>query len=145
MTGINAQGTVAIVVDCCFGERLVELVSSGTPVWVLDTADNRLFLEDHDPSGQPPPGPGRVTTFTASFKESPEEAFIRILPAVDLHHNELAGDPPYSAVEVFGVGATEAVREALGNFDLTVVEEAVSHFRAEVRPQGLPSDPKGGR
>src|SRR6185503_3152408 len=98
MTGISARGTVAIVVDSCFGERLVELVSSGTPVWALDTADNRLFLEDHHPSGQPPSGPGRVTTFTASLKESPEETFIRILSAVDLHHNDLAGDPPYSAV-----------------------------------------------
>lgn len=135
MMRIGARETVAVVVDSRFGERLAELVSSGSPVWVLDTADNRLVLEGQHKPGQPPPAPGRVTTFEASSNESPEEAFVRILPAVDRHHNELASDPPYSAVEVFGADATEGVREALGNFDLAVVEEAASHFRAEAGPR----------
>jgi hypothetical protein len=133
MTHPSSPGTVSVVVDCCFGERLVELVSSGNPLWVLDTADNRLFLEDLRPPNEPPRAQGGVTTFTASSTESPEQAFIRILPAVDMHHNDLAGDPPYSAVEVFGAQATEAVREALRDFDLSIVEEADSHFRAEAK------------
>jgi hypothetical protein len=67
------------------------------------------------------------------YYAGPEQMFIRTLPAVDMHHNQLATEPPYAAVEVFGVPATEAVREALSDFELTVVEETASHFRAEVK------------
>jgi hypothetical protein len=124
--------TVAIVVDCCFGPRLAELTSRGMAVWVSDTSDNRVFVEELL-SLPHAPGPN-LTTFKAYAEESPEEALIRILPTVDIHHNELAGDPPYRAVEVFGASATSSVRRALNEFALTVVQEDGTHFRAEAIP-----------
>jgi hypothetical protein len=51
---------------------------------------------------------------------------------VDGHHNEFAGDPTYTALEVFGTTVTSLVRRALKEFDFKVVEEDGSHFRAEM-------------
>ena len=130
MTANINKATVAVVVDCCFGERLSDLACSGMPLWVMDTSDNRVFLEDLRQANAAPRA-GGITTFKVSASESPEDAFIRILPTVDMHHNHLAGDPPYTAIEVFGASATSGIRKALRDFEFTVVAESSMHFRAE--------------
>lgn len=128
MTAIPSY-TVAVVLDCCFGPRLLDLASRAEAVWVSDTSDNRVFVEEcRSQARTHRPG---ITTFKVAADETPEDAFVRILPTVDTHHNELAADGTYTALEVYGAEATAGVRTALGEFELKVVQEGRDYFRAE--------------
>ena len=76
-----------------------------------------------------------ITTFRVREGDDPEQVLIRVLPAVDRHHNELAQDPPYSVVSVFGTTATDEVRVALSEYGFVVSEQSCAHFLAKLRQE----------
>lgn len=91
--------TVAIVVDPAFGDQ-VRALPHEMPVWIVDTPTNRDVARRFWPNGPESGTRSSVSTFVSAAGESPEAACVRILPTVDMHHNELAPCPPYSAVQV---------------------------------------------
>jgi hypothetical protein len=120
---------VGIVVDLAFGERFQGLPAE-MPIWVIDTVANRGAMTECR-SGGASVGSRSITTFVSLPNETPEEACERILSAVDTHHNALSQNPAYLGIEVFGARPTAALRQALGAYGLTVVEETEVRFVAQ--------------
>jgi len=71
-----------------------------------------------------------ISTFVDGPSDSAEDLLIGLLPTIDLHHGEYSQDPPYSAMQVFGVTATRQIREALEEYNLVVANETPHEFSA---------------
>lgn len=106
---------VAVVVDRDFGERLLRLAQR-VHVWVCATPPNRRFAEEYWQAVPESSLERGVTAFDVSESDSPEEMLLGVLPNVERHHGEHSHTPPWETLEVFGVAATPAIREALGGF-----------------------------
>lgn len=125
MAVIDAETTVAIVVDRSFGDRLLGLAPR-MPVWIVDTPTNRGPAQSIRAGDR-----ARViTTFVDAPSESVEALLIGVLSTIDLHHGALSQDPPYSVLRVFGATPTLQVRAALEDHNLEVVNEAPQQFDA---------------
>src|SRR5690242_18027652 len=107
------MGTVRIILDRDFGDRLIELDPS-VPVWIVDSACNgdavrRLRRED-DVKGLR----RDVTTFKYSESESNEELLISRLATIDLHHGPDSSSLPFTTLDVIGLPLTHRIRAELG-------------------------------
>lgn len=107
----SAPYRVRIVVDQGFGERLAHLPTD-EPVWIVESPANtpvakRLWSER--PGGDHLTG---ITTFHASADQR-DSLLLGILDQVDLHHGQYSADPPYSEIEIYGVGLSGAIEHAL--------------------------------
>jgi hypothetical protein len=129
------EGTVGVIVDPTFGERLRDLPAE-MPVWVRDTPINRDFVKQCRLPSVEARAVRSITSFVSRADASPEQACIGILQAVDMHHNQWAQQPPYSAVAVFGTHPTAPLRAALADYGLVVVDECDTHFVARKAPGG---------
>jgi hypothetical protein len=115
-----------------FGERLTVL-ATGVPVWIVDTPINtpvahRLWKErpgDNHLTG--------ITTFRIDSKDSPEQNFLNNLSTIDLHHGPLSADSPYMQIQVLGTTLTDAVREALADYQFDEFKEIAEGFEATRR------------
>ena len=132
MSKIVSPYKVIVVVDREFGERLAWL-EKGVPIWVVDTAANKLVarrLWNDLPNGEVLKG---ITTFCASETDSPERVFLGILYMVDLHHGPYSADPPYTVIEGIGTSLTEAIIAELKEYGFDSFEPLANGFRA-IRP-----------
>src|SRR5580693_7246888 len=105
---------VAIVVDRTFGNRLPALARL-RHVWVVGSSANTPVIRG---IWQDPPTEDRVsmrsgvTSFIDDADLSAEEICAGIVDVVDEHHGEFSSAPPWSEIEVFGVGLTPTLRSA---------------------------------
>ena len=119
---------VRIVVDPSFGARLEDL-PAGEPVWIIQSATNtpvaqRLWTER--------PGLTHIrgiTTFRGDDRP-PDEVLLGLIDTVDLHHGVYSADPPYSEVEVYGVGLTASIEHALRTLGFAHFQPAGEGFLA---------------
>ncbi len=121
--------TVALVVDPTFGARLEE-IAARMPVWIVDTPTNRPIAERH---WQECPGQSHVdgvTTFSVDPTRPREEWCIGELPAIDLHHGEYSANPPYRAIQVYGVEPTERIGTAFAEYGMTNITKTADGFLA---------------
>jgi hypothetical protein len=110
----NETYRVGLVVDRSYGERLVELARS-FHVWAVASPSNtpviqRLWAEATSAG---------ITSFKASEEESAEAMCARIADDIDEHHGELAHDPPWSEIAVYGVSLSERLREVFAELGAT--------------------------
>ena len=115
----DAAYRVRIVIDPDFGEQLARLPSRA-PVWVVNSAANTPVAERLRREWAPDSHLDGVTTFTPSVPGVRERELLGILETVDLHHGQYSADPPYSEVEVYGVGWTHAVEGAFRGLGFTL-------------------------
>lgn len=98
-----------LVIDPCFGDQLRNLAMN-VPLWIVESPINKAALDC------PETGPARlryVTTFPVTKVEAPQESILRIAGSLDQHHNELAQDPPYDALDIYGVAANVDLLDGL--------------------------------
>ena len=113
-----AEGSVAIVVDPAFGDRL-RLAAASEPVWIAHTQPNREEAEKLWRAGIQ-----GITTFVISEPLDPECAAGNILGQVLLHH------PEVREIRVIGCLASEGVREKFAREGFEVQEENREGFIA---------------
>jgi hypothetical protein len=120
------------VVERDFGEQLLELATR-RHVWIAETTPNRAAAErvwaviDGDRNEG-------VTTFEIDTSLAPEAWVVDVLDVVDEHHglrSEWASDVE---LEVRGVSATAAIRQALDSLGTFELEEHPNGFVARRRP-----------
>ena len=95
---------VTLVLDTSYGEGLAALAR---PLWVCDSAANRLVAEQL--WSKPGPDPTAVTVFKR-ISESAEQICADIIPTIDEHH------PGWTEIAVVGAVATPAVRACFASF-----------------------------
>jgi hypothetical protein len=117
---------VAIVVDPAF-ERLVA-VADIMATWVADTPFNRPLAEQYWRDHPARSSAESLTTFKVASTKSPEDWCAGVLSDVDLHHGFYSHNPPYSAVEVFGVALSARLRSAFAEFGFTQFQERTDGF-----------------
>lgn len=117
---VTTKREVIIAVSDQFTSVLRDLASSNH-VWAVRTAATeetaRRIWEEH-----PPQEIDQLTSGLTLFKGEgdPEDDLLSILDEVELHHGVSGGHiPPMSVVRVFGIGPTDAVREAFGSLGFT--------------------------
>jgi len=126
---MNEPYSVAVVVDSNFAERLFEIAAE-MPVWIADTPANRAAAERLWAPSAPQPSTQDVTTFAVDPAATPESWLVGILANLDLHHGEYSHDPPYSAIEVYGVSLTPEIRSRCSEYDLLRFVQRTDGFRA---------------
>jgi hypothetical protein len=127
---------VALVLDPNFGQRL-EPLAIHSHVWIIDTPANRIIAEKYwQDNPEHKLGMG-ITTFQVNDNETMEEACLRILDAIDLHHGEYSSDPPYSALEVIGLPISEQIKSALEGIGFEAFEHTAEGFRTTRRKDAL--------
>jgi hypothetical protein len=121
---------VAIVVDRAFGDRLPALARS-RHVWVVGSSANTAVIRG---IWQDTPAEARcsmrngATSFVDNADLSAEEICAGIAGVVDEHHGELSSDPPWSEIEVFGVGLTPTLRSAFEGIGASAVDSTTDGF-----------------
>jgi len=109
------QYRVHVVVDPEYGERLRDL-PVGEPVWVVDSERNhpviRALWREHEGLDES----AGITSFTFNRGGTCEDWLVAELSTIDLHHGEFSHDPPYSVLNVIGVGWSRAIQEELDRF-----------------------------
>ena len=119
---------VGLAVDPEF--RDLASVARRMPLWVVDTPFNRPLAESHWRDHHNHTHLDGVTLFTVVAGDLPEEWCANVLRDIDLHHGQHSHNPPYSAVEVFGVKLTDRLRNAFAEFGFTTFDERGDGFRA---------------
>jgi hypothetical protein len=119
---------VRVVLDPDFGERLAELPDR-EPVWVVNSEANAPTAKRLQAERATTHLYG-VTIFWPFSDGGPEQHLLDILDAVDLHHGKYSADPPYSEVEVYGVGLSQAVERAFRDMGFTLFHATPDGFVA---------------
>jgi hypothetical protein len=127
---MNAEYTVALIVDPAFGARLSE-IAGRMPVWIVDTPVNRLAAEQHWAQHPAQSYTEGVTTFTGNPAGTPEEWCVGELHTIDVHHGELSHVPPYKAIEVHGVVFNARLAAAFAEYAMREITATSDGFRAE--------------
>ncbi len=127
-----ATERVALVVDPEFGDRATELCRR-MRVWLVQSPVNTPVAQrEWDTSKTHSPYSG-ITTFTPVADDTPAARVLRILYAVNEHHNEYSCQTPWRVLEVYGASPTEPVRAALQKLGVTRFEPFEGGFTA-IRP-----------
>jgi hypothetical protein len=124
-----------VVVDPNFGDRL-ESRSQLTPIWIVASPDNkdachRLWVShshaDHREKGA-------ATHYSVSDLEARMENLLEIIPQLETHHGEVAGDelifPDGFLLEVVGLSLTDNVANRLREFGFSSFEKTSDGFQA---------------
>jgi hypothetical protein len=132
---------VHVVVDPLYGEKLRDLPAD-EPMWVVDTETNRPVIERLRKERCASSNLEGITSFKCGPQVSLEICFTDELPAVDLHHGEFSHNPPYSILNVIGVGLSDKIRTALEEYGFTGYEPAVEGFLTwrEIGQPGVGAD-----
>jgi hypothetical protein len=123
---------VFVVVDREYGERLGKLAQTA-PVWIVGTPTNRTAAQRiwaANPNRSHLEG---VTTFKFGEACSSEDILINELDAIDLHHGIHSANPPYTVLEVIGIGITARLKAELSHFGFDDFQQTDQGFRA-MRP-----------
>ena len=120
---------VIVVVDPNYGAELSQL-PDGVPVWVADTPSNKQAAEQIWQEQKGRACEERLTTFAVATTDAPDQWCANILSAIDIHHDEYSHDPPYSAIEVIGAQLSESLKQALTEYELTVITSTKHGFMA---------------
>ena len=123
---------VFVVVDREYGQRLTGLAETG-PVWIVDTPANRVIAQQiwaADPNRSHLEG---VTAFKFLDGKSSEDILINELEQIDLHHGTYSANPPYTVLEIIGLGISDKVKDELAHFGFDQFEPTAHGFRA-IRP-----------
>jgi hypothetical protein len=132
---------VFVVLDRDYGQRLSELAKDG-PVWIVDTPANRTVAQKIWVAAPNRSHLQGITTFKFPEGSSSEDILINELDTIDLHHGTYSANPPYTVIEVMGVGISDKVKESLGEFGFDQFETMPDGFRA-TRPLPKDSSPDG--
>ena len=120
---------VAVVLDPNYGDKLTSLAQL-CHVWVMDTPANSSVASEYWAQNPTYEAERGITTFTVFENESRLESCLRILETVDDHHGPYSSDPPYSVLEVIGVGLTDETKAAIEDLGFETFETTVEGFRA---------------
>jgi hypothetical protein len=124
---------VGIVLDPEFGGRLSQLARQ-FHLWVVASETNAPAIRDSrgDATATETGDPlaSGVTSFEPFPGESSEDLCVRILETVDDHHGDLAHDPPWSEIEVHGLGLTPRLRSLFTEFGAEEFTPTASGFIA---------------
>jgi len=122
---------VALVLDSEFGER-VGPIASRIHVWLVDSEPNRraaqVFWGKHQATTQSIEE--GITTFVVDPNDDPEQWCEAILGTIDLHHGEHSHTPPLSALEVYGVSLSEALKSSFEAYGFTTLQSTSYGFCA---------------
>jgi hypothetical protein len=121
--------SVAMVVDPMFGERLAALAAR-MPVWIVDSAVNRAWAEQHWREHPGQSHTSGVTIFLGAPSHTREAWCMDQLAAVDLHHGEYSHDPPYSVIEVYGVAPSAVLVKAFAEYGMNSITVTMDGFKA---------------
>ena len=135
----DTSSVIGIVVDPEFGDRVHEVLAR-MPVWIAGTDANRRVAE-RVWAARPNTGHterGSVTVFKVDASDTPESWCKGILGTVAGHHDRYSQDPPYSAIEVFGVRPTPLLKGVFAGYRLTVIGPCAEGFLAST-PDGSPA------
>lgn len=122
---------IAVVFHSDYSSQLRELAFR-TPVWVIETAQNRAAAEAVWMEAQQWPHLS-VTVFRAFTPADRKDEWRRLLEQIELHHGPKAQRYPYDTVQVLGAEISPAAREAFEAEDFGPVEVIEGGFRATKR------------
>src|SRR6267154_6155979 len=100
---------VYVVVERNFGEQLAKL-TTGVPVWIVDTPLNRPVAERLWKEHKQRSHLTGITVFDDQKSSSPEELLVSQIDTIDLHHGVHSANPPYTVVEAIGASITDRIR-----------------------------------
>jgi len=118
-----------VIVDPAFGDRLRE-IPAGEPIWIADTAPNRLAYEAVGKERHPESYLVGLSSFTIDPAAAPEDWLISELEVIDLHHGEMSHDPPWSHINVIGTKWTERIGRELARFGFGNHQDTAEGFTA---------------
>ena len=118
-----------MIVDPSFGGRIRE-IPAGEPIWIVDTACNRLAYEAVRKERTQENHLVGLTSFKVDPAAHPEDWLISELETIDLHHGELSHDTPWSLINVLGVKWTERIGEELARYGFSNHQETLEGFLA---------------
>lgn len=126
---------VCIVLDPDSGGQIPRLARQ-FHTWVVESETNTpvirdFWAEEVTTAETDDPLDSGVTSFEAFSGESREETCIRILETVDDHHGEWSHDPPWSEIEIIGVGFTPRLQAAFVEFGAESFTSTGSGFIAK--------------
>jgi hypothetical protein len=124
----DKSNKVALVLDPKFDQRLADLAGH-SHVWIVDTPANRLIAEkfwQDNPEHKLKTG---ITTFKVNDNEPVVETCLRILDMINLHHGENSSNPPYSALEIIGLPASQQIKAALEELGFEEIERTADEIQ----------------
>jgi len=126
----SLAGSVLVVLERNFGERLRQIWQPGRPAWIVMSPFNEPAVRSLWASH---PGTNHLTGIT-SFQfdpdATPEDSFVNCLDTIDLHHGPYSGKTSYTELEVIGAQLTRDVREALHELGFAEFSERADGFVA---------------
>lgn len=102
------QKTVAIVVDGCFGKKILQIAPQVGAIWVIDSKINTRSVLDARNAGYI-----NITLVTQIIGESKEDQLYRIINEVDEHEGPQSKDEPYEGICVFDDSESNIISEFL--------------------------------
>jgi hypothetical protein len=126
----NFAGSVLVVMDPNYGERLRQMWQPGRPAWVAMTPINEPTVRSFWTSYPDTDYLTGITAFDFDPDALPENSFLDYLGTIDLHHGPSSSETPYTAIEVIGVRLAIDVREALSELGFDEFVEHPSGFIA---------------
>jgi len=126
----DVTGSVLVVMDPNYGERLRQMWQPGRPAWIAMSPTNeptvRSLWTSHPATDQLT----GITAFNFDPDALPENSFLNHLGAIDLHHGPCSTKTPYTVIEVIGARLAVDVREALGELGFDEFVEHADGFSA---------------
>jgi hypothetical protein len=127
----SARHKVGIVVDRSYAQRIPDLARA-FHVWVVESPQNtpviEQFWKEECAGVDADPLESGITSFQADDAESDRMLCARIASDVDLHNGELAHDPPWSEIAVYGSALDDQLREAFSDLGATSFERTLEGF-----------------
>jgi hypothetical protein len=120
----NLTGSVLVVMDPNYGERLRQMWQPGGPAWIAISPKNGPTVRSLWTSHPDTDYLTGIPAFNVDPDALPENNFLNNLGTIDLHHGPYSSEIPYTALEVIGARLAIDVREALGELGF---DEFVEH------------------
>ena len=125
---VNSPHCVHVILDPDFDQRVTDL-PTGEPVWIVASPTNEPAVRQLWQQRPPASHLDGITLFRSHG--SPEDAFLREIGTIDLHHGEDSAYPPYSLLEVVGCQPLEEIRSALAEFGFQIIDNSLEGFSAQ--------------
>lgn len=94
--------SVYLIVDSKFNGDLKNK-NKFSDIWIVDSLQNKEYIKNI------PYQPVSVTWIQIKSNENSSTVFMRILDALDQHHNEFAQHIPYDSLVVYGLDEAECL------------------------------------
>jgi hypothetical protein len=126
----DLAGSVLVVMDPNYGERLRQIWQPGRPAWIAMSPINEPTVRSLWTSHPDTDYLTGITAFDFDPDALPENSFLNYLGTIDLHHGPCSSETPYTALEVIGARLASDVREALRELGFNEFVEHPDGFRA---------------